>query len=320
MKIDIELLKEFERTLDTTHPERGKIPIKILGYGEISLVFEILGDPAHLAYKRIPIFDNEKQVKRHIWAYNEYNRLLIEEVGLNLPQYDIAWFKDEKSKIQFYCVQEKINPDSVGNKIIQHISIREVELLVLLVLREMYKLWNYSRKNKTIDIGLDGQISNFSVMDYDSNNPKVSGDSKLMYLDTSTPMFRINGEEAMEAVLFLKSAPSFLRGILKALFLEETVGRYYDWRKVTIDLVANFFKEQKPELIPKLIQLVNTFFREEAREFGIEPINLTEVHKYYKSDANMWAIFQSVRKFDRFIKTKLLRKSYDFYLPGKIER
>ena len=76
MKIDIELLKEFERTIDTIYPETGKIPIKILGFGEISLVFEIIDDPEQLAYKRIPIFKNEKQVRRHIWAYNEYCRIL----------------------------------------------------------------------------------------------------------------------------------------------------------------------------------------------------------------------------------------------------
>ena len=63
MNVNVETLKEFERTIDTIHPEKGKIPIKILGFGEISLVFEILNDPAHLAYKRIPIFDNEQQVK-----------------------------------------------------------------------------------------------------------------------------------------------------------------------------------------------------------------------------------------------------------------
>ena len=51
MKIDIDLLKEFERTIDTKQPEKGEIPIKILGYGEISLVFEIIGDPQQLAYK-----------------------------------------------------------------------------------------------------------------------------------------------------------------------------------------------------------------------------------------------------------------------------
>ena len=118
MKINIDLLRELEQSIDTFHPEKGKIPIKMLGFGEISLVFEILDDPEHLAYKRIPIFDNEAQVKRHIWAYREYNKLLKQRVGLNLPDYDVAWFKDQEGKIQFYCVQEKINSESVGNRVI----------------------------------------------------------------------------------------------------------------------------------------------------------------------------------------------------------
>ena len=179
---------------------------------------------------------------------------------------------------------------------------------------------NLNRNNKKIDVGLDGQISNFAVIDYNPVNPKLESNTKLYYLDTSTPMFRINGAEAMQAELFLKSAPTFLRWLLKALFLEETVGRYYDWRKVSIDLVANFFKEQKPELIPGLIKLINNFFEKEAADFEIEPITLEEVQKYYKSDANMWVIFQSVRKFDRYLKTKVFKKKYAFYLPGKIER
>jgi len=320
MKIDIEVLKKLEKSIDTSDPEKGEVPIKILGYGEISLVFELLNDPAQIAYKRIPIFDNETQVERHIWAYNEYNRLLKEDVGLNLPEYDVAWFKDEEGKIQFYCVQDKFPAESVGNKAIHQLSDQDIKTLILLVMREMKKVWDYAKNHDTIDLGLDGQISNFAIIGFDPNNPKVDLDTKLIYFDTSTPMFRVNGNEAMEAVLFLKSAPSFLRWLLKALFLEETIGRYYDWRKVTIDLVANFFKEQKPELIPELINLVNKFFEEEANDFDIEPLTLEEVKKYYKSDSSMWVIFQSVRRFDRFLKTKIFKKKYDFYLPGKIER
>lgn len=319
MKINLDLLKKLERSINTINPEKGKVPIRILGFGEISLVFELLEDPNHLAYKRIPIFDNELQVKRHIWAYNNYNEILA-NTGLLLPDYDIAWFRDHRNKIQFYCVQEQVAAESVGNKIIHEIPIEEIHLLVLLILREMKKVWTYSRKHKNIDVGLDGQISNFAVKGYNSNNYHITPETKLIYLDTSTPMFRIKGKEAMEAVLFLKSAPSFLRWLLKALFLEETVGRYYDWRKVAIDLIANFFKEQRPELIPSLIRLINKFFAEEATEFQIMPITVEEVQKYYDSDKNIWVIFQSVRRFDRTLKTKIFKKTYDFYLPEKIKR
>ncbi|MFX1601821.1 MAG: DUF6206 family protein [Promethearchaeota archaeon] len=320
MKIDIELLKEFERTIDTINPEEGKIPIKILGYGEISLVFEIVDDPLHLAYKRIPIFDTERQVKRHIWAFNTYNKILQEDIGLNLPEQQIIWFKDEEGKIQFYIVQEKVNHEAVGNHVIHHVSDHEVETLILLAMREMKKVWEFNKKNENLDLGLDGQISNFVVIDYNPNNPKIDDNNKLLYLDTSTPMFRKNGVEAMDAVLFLKSAPSFLRFLLKALFLQEVLDRYYDWRLVTIDLLANFFKEQKPEIIPRLIRRVNKFFSEEITDFDIDPITIDEVQKYYKSDKTIWVVFQNARRIDRYIKTKLFKKTYNFYLPGKIER
>ena len=65
MKIDIELLKELERNIDPLNPEKGKIPVKVLGSGEISVVIEIPGDPENLVYKRMPIFKNEKQVQKH---------------------------------------------------------------------------------------------------------------------------------------------------------------------------------------------------------------------------------------------------------------
>jgi len=320
MNVNIDLLKEFEKTLETIHPEKGKIPIKILGFGEISLVFEILDDPEHLAYKRIPIFDNEKQVKRHLWAYNEYCKILSEDIGLNLPEHKALWFKDHKGQIQFYCIQKKIDPQGVGNKVIHNLSDDEIENLIVLTMRELKKVWTFNKKNKIYDVGLDGQISNFVVIDYDHQNPRINDTSKLLYLDTSTPLFRKNNIEAMEAELFLKSAPSFLRFLLKALFVQEVVDRYYDWRLVTIDLIANFFKEQKPEIIPRLLRRINRFFKEEASNFEIEPITFEEVYKYYKSDKLIWVVFQNARRFDRYLKTKLLKKGYDFYLPKKIKR
>ena len=133
-------------------------------------------------------------------------------------------------------------------------------------------------------------------------------------------MYRKNGVEAMEGELFLKSTPSFLRFLIKAFFLQEVLDRYYDWRLVTIDLIANFFKEQKPEIIPKLIRRINRFFKEEANEFEIEPIQFEEVYKYYKNDKLIWVIFQNARRLDRYLKTKLLKKKYNFYLPEKIKR
>ncbi|MHA1728007.1 MAG: DUF6206 family protein [Promethearchaeota archaeon] len=338
--VDPELLGELERTLDIKDPEQGKVPIKLLGFGEISLVFEIIGDKnPNLAYKRLPIFSNEEQVNRHIDAYNKYNRLLTDEVGINVPPSDTAWFymKDkknkkrnkkqkmerEKQKISLYCIQEKVPPETIGNRVIHQLSGDEIKTLVLKIMRELKKVWEFNKIHEDIQIGFDGQISNWSIVNYNENDPHVLEETKLLYLDTSTPMYRegkFNPNDAMEGKLFLKSAPSFIRWLLKWLFLQEVLDRYYDWRLVTIDLLANFYKEQLPDVIPSLIETVNTFFSSEAIEFEIKPLTLKELESYYKGDKRIWVIFQNMRRFDRWIKTKILRKRYDFYLPEKIKR
>ena len=66
MQVDIELLKEFERGLDPAHPEKSKIPARVLGYGEISTIFEIQAETTkNLACKRMPIFKTKDEVAEY---------------------------------------------------------------------------------------------------------------------------------------------------------------------------------------------------------------------------------------------------------------
>jgi len=85
-------------------------------------------------------------------------------------------------------------------------------------------------------------------------------------------------------------------------------------------MIANFFKEQKPEIIPRLVRGINKFFAQEAKEFDIKPITVKEVVKYYKFDKFVWILLDNMRRIDRFIKNRLLKKKYIFYLPEKIKR
>ncbi|MHA1972473.1 MAG: DUF6206 family protein [Candidatus Hodarchaeales archaeon] len=317
MNFNKDLIKKFELTINTIDPDKGQIPINILGYGEISLVFELINDPG-IAYKRLPIFEKEFQVERHVKAYKNYIDLL-EKLGIEVPESEAIWVKNLKGTISLYCAQKKVDPQTIGNKVIKVLPLEEVNSFVLKIMRTMVKVWKFNRRSTRIKIGLDGQISNWALKGFNQDNPSLEN-THLIYLDTSTPMFRVNNVEAMEAVLFLKSAPSYIRWALKALFLQEVVDRYYDFRLVTIDLIANFFKEQRPDLIPSILATINEFFTNEVPSLNIDPINFEEVKKYYDEDKQIWVIFQNARRFDRWITAKLLRKQYEFYLPGKIER
>jgi hypothetical protein len=91
-------LQEFERGLDPQHPQRGKIPARVLGYGEISTVFEIQTEALRgLAFKRLPLFSDEREVERYRIAFEEYNRLLEQEIGIRLPPLTIQ--EDEVGQV-----------------------------------------------------------------------------------------------------------------------------------------------------------------------------------------------------------------------------
>lgn len=319
--VDRELLKDFEEKLDPSKPEESPISANVLGYGEISTIFEIIDKSQRdIAYKRMPLFDDMAQIERYKEIYYGYNELL-KQINIEVPEYGAVDVVTDDGRIVLYLYQRKLQSDSIGNKIINTVSDEEVMILVLEVLRELNKVWEFNIDNKPeIEVAIDGQISNWAIKDFDSENPVIEEDVNLLYFDTSTPLMRENGVEMLDAELFLKPTPPIMRWILKKFYLQDILDRYYDFRKVVVDLIANFFKEGRSDLIPKLVELANEFFSGEAVVPDIMQIDYEEIRKYYKEDASIWSLYLNMRKVHRFIRTKILGRYYDFVLPAEIKR
>jgi hypothetical protein len=321
LTIDTKLLASFEEGLDPRRPEKSKIPAEVLGYGEMSTVFAI-GREGHrdLAYKRMPIFLTRQEVTRYEAIYNDYNEILKGRVGIEVPPYDAAVIETDTGRLVMFDVQKRLLADSIGNRAIHLLSPKNTLLLVRLVLKELKKVWVFNAKKTGVEIGIDGQISNWSIVGFDPKAPKVTKDTGLVYFDTSTPLIKKDGVEQLDAELFLRAAPSFLIWLIRWLFLADVMTRYYSFHLVAVDLVANFYKEQLPGLIPDLVAVVNDFFATEAAELSVEPITEKEVASYYREDAWIWRLWLAFRRIDRFLKTRILMKDYPFILPGKIKR
>ncbi len=321
LKVNIDQLKEFEETLIPAKPEESPIPAKVLGYGEISTVFEILDESQKdIAYKRMPLFDDESQVTQYRQVYDDYHKWL-NKIGINVPEYGALPVTTDKGRIVLYLYQRKLQEESIGNKLIHTLPVEQVKDLVLAVLRELKKVWDFNSANiESAQIAIDGQISNWALKSYTSGMTELSASPEFYYLDTSTPLFRMDGEEQLDVELFLKPTPPGMRWILKKFYLQEIVDRYYDFRKVIIDLIANFYKEQLPDQVPIMVEVANKFLLDEAPEHNIEPIDIEEVAAYYKDDASTWKLYLRMRRAHRFIRSKMLRRYYPFILPGKIER
>jgi len=318
-RIDTGLLERFEAGLDPLNPDLSKISAKIIGYGEMSTIF-VISHPGqeNIAYKRMPIFQSPDEMENYERLFAEYSNEL-RNIGINVPESATARVIPDKGNSVIYNAQERLPSASIGNALIHKLDENSVRLFFLCVLRDLKKVFTSNRERPALTFGIDGQISNWAMKDYQEGKP-VTEKTELFYIDTGTPLIRKEGIEQLNPELFLRSTPSFLVWLIRLFFLEEVMTRYYDFRKVTIDLIANFYKEQRPELIPMLIETANSFFASEEAQSGIAPLTEKEIVSYYKEDATIWRVYLAFRKIDRFLHLKILQKPYVYILPGRIKR
>ncbi len=301
MKINTELIHQFEKDLDPLNLESSAIKARLIGFGEISSIVELADQPGWVL-KRLPMFSSPDQAEVYLEKYHTYCSRL-RDAGIFLPKDDACIVQKSPQLTVLYLAQEKLPSENVGNKLIDTLPENEIRWLVNKVLSAIYSVWTYNRKHSGYELAIDSQISNWVYL-------KES--DKLYYLDTSTPIFMVNGIEQMEPELIMSSAPSFGRAIIRRFFLQEVMNRYYDEKSVNIDLVANLHKEQKPETIPLFLEVVNSYSSEALTE--------KEISDYYREDKFIWQLFLTLRKIDRWLYRYVYRKQYQFILPAKIQR
>jgi hypothetical protein len=318
-RIDTGLLERFEAGLNPQNPQLSKISATIIGYGEMSTIF-VISHPGQesIAYKRMPIFRSPDEMEAYECLFEEYNTGL-RNIGITIPESALARVFPGKGNSVIFNAQERLPRGSIGNALIQSLDENSVRHLFLCVLRELRKVFAHNRTRPSLAFGIDGQISNWAVKDYREGKP-LTEKTELFYIDTGTPLIRKEGVEQLNPELFLRSTPSFLVWLIRLLFLEEVMTRYYDFRKVTIDLIANFYKEQRPDFIPMLIETTNRFFAGEEAQSVIAPVTQKEIVSYYREDATIWRVYLAFRKIDRYLHLKILGKPYVYILPEKIKR
>jgi len=314
IKVDYNLLTEFENGLNPAYPERSGIRPRILGYGEISTTFSIPGMPG-VAFKRMPPFDGNSQIIAYKKAVNTYCSLLRNKCGIETAAFDIYDLTNCHGEHIVYVAQSELPEESIGNYILRKENLSQIESILDIVIERLFTLHEYNQRAFPAElIGFDAQISNWSFS-------FSHGDECIpLYIDITTPLFRFNGSEQLDPEIFLKSCPSFLIWLVRWQFLQEVLDRYYDIRLIMIDLVSNFYKEGLPDLIDKALTRINQRIRITGLVSEINPLTRPEIDRYYKNDAFIWSLFLRLRRFDRIIKTKLLKKRYNFILPGKVNR
>ncbi len=327
LKRDGALYERFRRDFRGHYREQGSLAI--LGFGEISTVMSlakgrVMGrdfslqrvEGSRMVWKRMPPFPSGAEVDRFERAYVEYREILT-GLGIRVPEQRLTRFTYGKL-LTVYAGQARINPAFVGHVMLHRLDAENALRLFRKVLGELRKIHEFNTRASGVKIGIDGQLSNWVLDSRDGALTHVHPDDGMMYIDTSTPLYRKDGREQMNPEVFIMTTPSFLRWVVRRFFLQEVLDRYYDLRLVIVDIIANLHKEQLPGLIPQFLPVANGFIREEGILGG--EITREEIDKYYAGDAFIWKFYQFARRVDRFITEKIMRKKYSYRLPGKIKR
>jgi hypothetical protein len=275
-----------------------------LGYGEISCVLEINND-SEIAAKRMPLFTSISAAEKYAEAYKKYCERL-RAAGLLIPEDSTTIVQGHGDIAVLYILQKQLPPSRFCHKLIHTEDPDSLKIMIQMIVGEIEKVWTYNSENDPdIRLAIDGQLSNWVLLE--------SGE--MAYIDTSTPLMLENGTETLDPELLLQSAPSFLRWLIRWLFLEDVMTRYYDRKLVYTDLIANLYKEQRPEIVDSWIKSIN-----ESSRDNMDVLDRQAIEAYYKEDKLIWRLFLGLRRIDRFIKSKLFGQRYEFVLPGNIKR
>ena len=263
--------------------ERGGL--RVLGYGEISLV---LGWPAaepRMAVKRLPPFQDPSQIPRYEELLARYVREL-EQRGV--PVVPTALRRPALAPLRAYLVQPHVPRATLLNRVLVAAGERRGSAL-------LDRLVELVTGAVDARFGLDGQAANWTV----------DGDT-LACLDVSTPMMRDTaGREELELAPFLTLYPWALRAPLRRV-ASAVMDQYYEPRTVLVDAGSNLIKERLERWLPALLASANR---------RVAPaIDEAEVRRYFVRDRRLWLLMQRLRRLDRAWQRQVRRRPYPFLL------
>ena len=261
--------------------------MRVLGYGEFTLV---LGWPTvrpQVAVKRLPAFRDADQLRRYEETLGRYVAAL-EGRGVSVIPTELR-ATPAAGELHAYLIQPLVPREALLNSVLGTAdSDRGRELLKVLA----------GHVAATVDrsLGLDAQAGNWMV----------TGDG-LVILDVSTPLMRSpQGRDELDLSLFESIYPPLVRGLLRRV-APRVMDQYHDPRTVLVDFGSNLIKERLEHWLPALCEAAN--------EHVSPPVTEAALRRYFARDKRFWLTMQRLRRIDRAWQRQVRRRPYPFLLP-----
>lgn len=296
-------LADWEAGLDPAQPERSGI--RVLAYGEISATL-VLPDPLFegLVAKRMTGFPDRNAVAGYVDLVTSYCREL-RAAGVSVVDTGVVPVPRAGRAPAVYLLQPQLPAEGLGNTLLRTADDDALTQLILAVLAQVDAA--LTAGDATTEMAIDAQLSNWWLGADHGAAPAL--------LDVGTPFVRRSGRYLLQPRILLSAVPPGVRSwYLWRRTGEHYMDDYFDRRLLALDLVGNFIKEGRPERIAVGLAAVNSWLGGEG------PVTRAQVLEYYEQDAATLELFLRVRRADRWLRTRVVRRRYDFVLPGHVRR
>ena len=231
-------LERLDTAVEAAIATGGPGALKVLGFGELTLVLAWPPEAPAVAVKRLPPFDDPGRLERYDRVLRAYLGAL-EERGVRVLPTDLRAVTATAGAIHAYLVQPLVRRADVLSVALAHVGGDEGARL-------------FEEVADTVCTAVDAR----GGRDAEAGN-WVRGAQGLACVDVSTPMLRgDDGREQLDVELFLAAYPWALRPPLRRV-AGDLLAQYHDPRTVLVDVASNLVKEQLGDWVDVLLVAAN---------------------------------------------------------------
>lgn len=287
LEIDVEELDAAVEDAVRRGSPRG---LRVLGYGELTLVIGWPTEEPVVAVKRLPPFRDIERLQRYAHLLERYIGVLRER-GVAVADTTIRVLASPEGAVRAYLVQPFVPRERHLNVLLHGAEEDRVRELLGQVVDHVHDVVDDR-------VGFDAQAANW-----------WADGRELAYFDVSTPMLRDGAaHEQLDVSLFLSVYPWVVRPVL-ARIAPGVMAQYHDPRTVLLDFASNLHKEGLDRRVPALLETAN-------RRLD-QPLVASDVRRYFRQDKALWALMQRLRLAEKSWQHQVRHRPYPILLPPR---